>query len=164
MCYHIVRWHDSVRATPATRRCYRSMSTAQTIRRRGIRGDRSDLHLDPTNDLAVVKCRDVNRCECARWPGGYNAGTLPVKQPVKLLVCERCGKGRRAAVEIIDPRTEEPMLCCQRCAERAALGYLFKRQTPTVRRIHADDAALAFVAVKGAVRHLVAGEGEGFSV
>ena len=51
------------------------------------------------------------------------------------------GKGRRAAVEIIDPRTEEPLLYCQRCAERTALGYLLKRQTPPVRRVHADDAA-----------------------
>ena len=41
------------------------------------------------------------------------------------------------------------MLYCQRCAERAALDYLFKRQTPPVRRVHADDAAQAFVAVTG---------------
>ena len=149
MCYHIVRWYDSVRASPAIRRCYRSMSAAQTSRRRGIQGARSAVYLDPTVDLAVIKCRDASNCECARWPGGHNAGTLPVKQPKKLLLCERCGKGRRAAVEVIDPRTEEPMLYCQRCAERAALGYLFKRQTPLVRRVHADDAAQAFVAVMG---------------
>ena len=149
MCFHIVRWFDSVRATPALRRCYRSMSAAQTARRRGIKGDRSNDYLDPTNDLAVVKCRDDDKCDCARWPTGHNAASLPVKQPRRLLVCERCGKGRRAAVEITDPRTEEPMLYCQRCAERAALGYLIKRQTPPVRRVHADDAALAFVAVMG---------------
>ena len=107
MCYHIVRWYDSVRASPAIRRCYRSMSAAQTSRRRGIQGARSDVYLDPTVDLAVIKCRDATKCECARWPGGHNAATLPVKQPRKLLVCERCGKGRRAAVEVIDPRTEE---------------------------------------------------------
>ena len=35
----------------------------------------------------------------------------------------------------------------QRCAERAALGYIFKRQLPQARRVHADDPALAFVAV-----------------
>ena len=49
----------------------------------------------------------------------------------------------------LTPGTEESMLYCQRCAERAALGYLFKRQTPPVRRVHADDAAQAFVAVMG---------------
>ena len=149
MCYHIVCWYDSVRAAPAIRRCYRSMSAAQTARRRGIKGDRSDVYLDPTDDLAVVKCRHDSECECGRWPRGHNADTLPVKQPRKLLVCERCGKGRRGAVEITDPRTEEPLLYCQRCAERAALGYLFKHQTPPVRRVHADDAAQAFVAVLG---------------
>ena len=80
--------------SPAIRRCYRSMSAAQTSRRRGIQGARSDVYLDPTVDLAVIKCRDATKCECARWPGGHNAATLPVKQPRKLLVCERCGKGR----------------------------------------------------------------------
>ena len=81
MCYHIVRWYDSVRAAPAIRRCYRSMSAAQTARRRGIKGERSDVYLDPTEDLAVVKCRHDSNCECARWPGGHNADSLPVKQP-----------------------------------------------------------------------------------
>ena len=66
MCYHIVRWYDSVRVAPAIRRCYRSMSAAQTARRRGIKGERSYHHLDPTDDLAVVKCRDGTRCDCAR--------------------------------------------------------------------------------------------------
>ena len=146
MCYHIVRWYDSVRATLAIRRCYRSMSAAQTGRRRGIKGDRSDLYLDPTNDLAVVKCRDETKCECARWPSGHNADSLPVKPDRKLLVCERCRNRRRAAVEVTDPRTEEPRLYCERCAGRVVLGYVFKRQTPLVRRVHADDAALAFVA------------------
>ena len=37
------------------------------------------------------------------------------------------------------------MLLCERCAGRAALGYLFKRQLPPVRRVHADDAALSMV-------------------
>ena len=149
MCYHIVRWYDSVRAAPALRRCYRSMSAAQTARRRGIKGDRSEDYLDPTNDLAVVKCRDDDKCDCARWPTGHNAASLPVKQPRRLLVCERCGKGRRAAVEVIDPKTEEPRLYCQRCAQRVGMGYLFKRQAPLVRHVHADDAALTFVTVLG---------------
>ena len=53
MCHHIVRWYDSVRAAPAIRRCYRSMSAAQTARRPGNKGDWSDLYLEPTDDLAV---------------------------------------------------------------------------------------------------------------
>ena len=77
MCYHIVRWYDSVRAAPAIRRCYHSMSAAQTARRRGIKGDRSDLYLDPTDDLALVKCRHDSECECGRWPRGHNSDTLP---------------------------------------------------------------------------------------
>ena len=65
-------------------------------------------------------------------------------------MCERCAHARRAAVEFIDPKTEEPRLYCQRCAERAALGYIFKRQLPQARRVHADDPALTFVAVSSA--------------
>ena len=48
-------------------------------------------------------------------------------------MCKHCQKGRRNAVEMIDPKTEESMLLCQRCAERASLGYLFKRQLPPIR-------------------------------
>ena len=138
-----------MRAAPAIRRCYRSMSAAQTARRRGIKGDRRDVYLGPTGDLAVVKCRHDSECECGRWLRGHNANSLPVKEPMKLLVCERCGKGRRAAVEVIDPKTEEPRLYCQRCAQRVGMGYLFKRQAPLVRHVHADDAALTFVTVLG---------------
>ena len=115
MCYHIVRWYDSVRAAPAIRRCYRSMSAAQTSRRRGIKGDRSNLYLDPTDDLAVIKCRHEGKYECTRWPGGHIAATLPVKQRRKLLVCERCGKGRWAAVEITDPPNRGGTIQPARC-------------------------------------------------
>ena len=61
-------------------------------------------------------------------------------------MCERCNHGRRNAIEMIDPKTEAPILLCERCAGRAALGYLFKRQLPPVRRIHADDPAFEYVA------------------
>ena len=60
-------------------------------------------------------------------------------------MCERCNSGRRNAVELIDPQTEEPMLLCERCAGRAALGFFFKRKLVPVRRVHADDAALSMV-------------------
>ena len=63
MCFYIVRWYYSVRAAPAVQRCYRLMSTAQTTRRRGMSGKRSDVFLDPTADLGVVKCRDEIKCE-----------------------------------------------------------------------------------------------------
>ena len=62
-----------------------------------------------------------------------------------LIMCEQCNQGRRNAVEMIDPKTEEPMLFCERCAGRAALGYAFKHQVPLVRRVHADDAAMVMV-------------------
>ena len=55
-------------------------------------------------------------------------------------MCERCNNGRRNAVEIIDPVTEEPVLLCQRCAKNVALGRLFKRRE--ARHVHADDAGL----------------------
>ena len=63
MCYHIVRWYDSVRCGPALKTCYRTKSTAQTIRHRGIVGDRSPFHLEAhdadTNPLGVVQCRNA---------------------------------------------------------------------------------------------------------
>ena len=149
MCYHIVRWYDSVRCGPALKTCYRTKSTAQTIRQRGIVGDRSPFHLEPhdtdTNPLAVVQCRNAEQCECRRWPTGHNAAVLPAKPVRRVIVCEQCNQGRRNAVEIIDPKTEELRVYCERCAGRAALGYLFKRQLPPVRRVHADDAALSMV-------------------
>ena len=52
VCYHIVRWYDSVRVAPAIRRCYRSMSADQTARRRGIKGDRPQEYL-------VARSRDL---------------------------------------------------------------------------------------------------------
>ena len=146
MCYHIVRWYESMRAAPAIRRCYRTMSTAQTIRRRGITGDRSDGYLDPGADLAIAKCRDEALCECSRWPEGHNVGNLPVKESKRVLACDQCGKRRRAVVEIIDPKSEQPEILCEPCARRVALAYLFKRQMPPVRRLHADDPSMRFVA------------------
>ena len=147
MCYHIVRWYDSVRCGPALKTCYRTKSTAQTIRHRGIVGDRSPFHLEPhdadTNPLAVVQCRNAEQCECHRWPTGHNAAVLPTKPVRRVIVCEQCQARRRAAVELVDPQTEEPVLLCERCAGRVALGRLFKRRE--ARHVHADDAALALV-------------------
>ena len=82
---------------------------------------------------------------CAKWPQGHNAEAIPVKPARNLIMCEQCNQGRRNAVEMIDPKTEEPMLLCERCAGRAALGYAFKHQVPLVRRVHADDAAMVMV-------------------
>ena len=147
MCYHIIEKHTSMRSGPALKRCFRSRKTAETTAHRGATGDRADYQLDRHRNLGVVACYDSDKCECARWAQGHNAEALPTKPRRRLLVCERCGHTRRAAVEIIDPKTEELRVYCERCAERAALGYIFKRQLPQARRVHADDAALTFVAV-----------------
>ena len=147
MCYHIIRWHDSVRATPAIKRCYRAMSTAQTIRKRGIMGDRSDAHLDPSLDLAVVKCREGSTCECARWPQGHNADTIPAKPKRKVLMCEKCEKARRGLVEVVDPDTEEPALYCEPCYRKFAADHKRVKELLHVRRVRADDPAFEYVAV-----------------
>ena len=144
-CYHIIIRHSSMRSGPALKRCYRSRKTAETVRQRGASGDRADYHLDASLNLGVVACYHPEQCECAKWAQGHNAAAIPVKPARNLIMCERCNSGRRNAVELIDPKTEEPMLLCERCAGRAALGYLFKRQLPPVRRVHADDAALSMV-------------------
>lgn len=72
-CWHIVRWHSATRSRPALKRCFKSRHTANTIRRRGIIGDRSPDHLEPhdneRNRLGVVQC-DHRNCECSRWPDG----------------------------------------------------------------------------------------------
>ena len=144
-CFHIVVKYPSMRTGPALKRCFRNRNTAVTVRQRGATGDRADYHLDASLNLGVVECYDKENCECAKWPQGHNADTILVKPSRSLIMCERCNQGRRNAVELIDPKTEEPHLYCQRCAERAALGYLFKRQSPPVRRVHADDAAMVMV-------------------
>ena len=144
-CYHIIIRHASMRTGPALKRCHQTRKAAEAVRQRGATGDRADYSLDPGQTLGVVECYDKGGCECAKWPQGHNAETIPVKPARSLIMCERCNHGRRNAVEMIDPKTEEPMLLCERCAGRAALGYLFKRQLPPVRRVHADDAAMVMV-------------------
>ena len=151
-CWHVIRWVNSTRSVPALKRCFRSRSTANTIRRRGIVGDRSSDHLNPhdpeQNPLGVIQC-DPSRCDCMRWPSGHNAASIPEKPQRRLLVCEFCHKARRNAVELVDPRTEEPEILCPRCAERRALALAFRNRLPLVRRIHADDGRLVFLTVWG---------------
>ena len=151
-CYHIIRKHASMSSSPALKRCFRSRSHADTVRVRGSIGDRSDYYLDRTlPGLAVSACYHPEQCECAKWPQGHNAESIPVKPARNLIMCEQCNQGRRNAVEMIDPKTEEPMLLCERCAGRAALGYAFKHQVPLVRRVHADDASMVMVVSSGVV-------------
>ena len=91
MCYHIVRWYESMRAAPAIRRCYRTMSTAQTIRRRGITGDRSDGYLDPGADLAIakmqgrgtVRVQSLARRPQRRQPDGERIQACACLRPVR---------------------------------------------------------------------------------
>ena len=148
-CYHIIIRHASMHTGPALKRCHRTRKAAEAVRQRGATGDRADYSLDHTQTLGVVACYDTENCDCAKWPQGHNAAAIPVKPARNLIMCERCNHGRRNAVEMIDPKTEEPMLLCQRCAERVALGFLFKRQLPPVRRVHADDAALSMIVENG---------------
>ena len=148
-CYHIIIRHASMHTGPALKRCHHTRKAAEAVRQRGASGDRADYNLDPGQALGVVACYDAEHCECAKWPQGHNAEAIPVKPARSLIMCELCNHGRRNAVEMIDPKTEEPHLYCQRCAERAALGYLFKRQLPPVRRVHADDAALSMIVESG---------------
>ena len=148
-CYHIIIRHASMRTGPALKRCHRNRKAAEAVRQRGATGDRADYSLDPGQTLGVVECYDKDNCECAKWPQGHNAATIPAKPVKAMIMCERCHSGRRNAIELIDPRTEEPMLLCERCAGRAALGFLFKRQLAPVRRVHADAPALAMVVENG---------------
>ena len=147
-CYHIVEKFASMRSLPALKRCYKSRKTAETVRRRGATGDRADYYLDPGRQLSVVSCYDVDHCECAGWPAGHNTAIIAPKPRKALIMCEKCKKGRRNAFEFLDPKTETPILLCQRCGERAALAYLLKGQSPPVRRIHADDPSMSMVALQ----------------
>ena len=144
-CYHIIERYPSMRSGPAVKRCYGSRKSAEITRRRGVTGDRADYQLDPGRALGVVACYDSQQCDCAKWPQGHNAAVIPVKPGRNLIMCERCNSGRRNAVELIDPKTEEPMLLCERCAKNVALGRLFKRRE--ARHVHADDAALSMIVI-----------------
>ena len=146
-CYHIVQKFPSMRTKPALKRCFKSRSTAETVRRRGATGDRTDYHLDPGASLGVVACYDAENCECAKWRTGHNAAIIAPKPRKALIMCERCNKGRRSVVEFIDPKTEKPTLLCRRCAETVALAYLFKGQSPKVRWLHADDPSMSMIVV-----------------
>lgn len=150
-CYHIVRWARSgTYATIALRRCYKSRSAATTASRRGLTGDRSrgGDHLEPHGDgnfLAVVKCNPG--CRCTRWPTGCNADNLPVQALKAYLVCERCGKARRKAVELTDPKDEVPRLFCVPCAEKRALAISFGRRQAIPHWRHADDPEMLFLTI-----------------
>ena len=65
---------------PALKRCFKTRKTAETVRRRGATGDRSDYYLDTNLNLWVVACYD-DSCECAGRPQGHAAGELPTRTP-----------------------------------------------------------------------------------
>ena len=92
-CFHIVRKFPSMRTKPALKRCFKTRSTAETVRRRGSTGDRADYHLDPGEDLGVVACYDVKNCECAKWPAGHNAAIIAPKPRKALIMCEHWPQG-----------------------------------------------------------------------
>ena len=145
MCYHIVERRSSMWTKPALKRCFRTRKTAETVRRRGAKGDRSDYYLDATRNLSVVACYDDD-CECARWPEGHAAGELPKRTPGPRIACVGCGKLRREAVEMTYPGGQSPALLCRRCAGEAALDYLRKSTPHVVRRVHADDVDISQLA------------------
>lgn len=149
-CFHIIRWHSSTRSTPALKRCFTSRSSANTVRGRGIIGDRSPDHLEAHdkahNRLGVVQCDHAN-CDCVRWPTGCNAANLPARAEQRYLECCNCHVCRRNVIEVTDPRDETPRLFCRRCAERKVLAVTFKGRQPLVRWRHADDGVMAFLAV-----------------
>ena len=60
-------------------------------------------------------------------------------------MCHRCRKQRRAAIEMVDPKTEEPHVYCEPCAQKVALSFVFRTRQLGVRHVHADDAALSMV-------------------
>ena len=81
MCYHIIRRYSSMWTMPALKRCFKTRKTAETVRRRGATGDRSDYCLDPSLNLGVVACYD-DSCECAGWPQGHAAeGVANARRP-----------------------------------------------------------------------------------
>lgn len=158
MCYHIIKWHDSVSASVAIKRCYHSRAHANADRRTGLIGDRTTFHLEPHNPKqgtfhSVVQCPVGDACGCANWKTGHNRATIPAKELRLTIVCSRCFKSRRNAVEVYDPETEERQLMCQRCYERYAAGVLFKATRseryvlPKVHHVHAEDPELEPVAV-----------------
>ena len=153
-CFHIVRWHGhstcKIRAKPALKRCFKSKSTADTIRIRGIKGDRSPDHLDAHdpawNRLGVVEC-DRSICECTRWPTGCNAANLPTPPEKEYLPCAKCNVLRRKVIEVTDPRDEEPRLYCRKHAMEKVLAINFSGRQPVLRWRHADDDAMFFLTV-----------------
>ena len=147
-CYHIIERYPSMNSRPALKRCYRSRKTAETVAKRGATGDRADYQLDPNRQLGVVGCYGEN-CECAKWPGGHNAGAIPNRPEQLALMCEDCGQKRRETTELVDPSTEEPRLLCNTCFNRAAGKLLRRHQWTPNRRVHADDPAFALVAEAG---------------
>ena len=62
-------------------------------------------------------------------------------------MCARCDGRRRAAIEVIDPRTEDGANYCEPCADKVIKGLVFKRVLPVVRRLHADEPALIYETV-----------------
>ena len=146
-CFHIIERYQSMRSGPAVKRCYGSRKVAEVTRKRGVTGDRADYYLDPSRPLGVVACYDLEQCSCARWPTGHNSGAIPPKPERRLIVCARCDGRRRAAIEVIDPRTEDGANYCEPCADKVIKGLVFKRVLPVVRRLHADEPALIYETV-----------------
>lgn len=146
-CFHIIERFPSMISRPAIKRCYRNRKTPETIIRRGVKGERADYQIDPNRSLGVVACYDCEKCECARWPEGHNAGNIPEPASKPMLECESCGNNRRELTELVDPEDETPQLLCNTCFNREAGRYLRRHQWTRNRRVHADNPAFALLVV-----------------
>ena len=150
-CYHIVRWSDSgIFCSIALRRCYKSRSAASTARYRGLTGDRArdGDHLErhgAGNRLVVVRCNPG--CPCRKWRTGCNTANLPELVEKRQLPCDACGRVRRKAIEVTDPKDETPHLYCQPCAKDRVLRITFKGRQPLLRWRHADEPAMMFLTI-----------------
>ena len=160
MCYHIVRWLDSVRAIPAIERCFRSRQQAHQARTKGITGDRSEFHLAPHNPdngmiLEVVQCPAGESCACRGWRTGCCRDSIAPRVAWLVFMCDDCKKGRRPGWRIIDPETETTLHLCNRCEKKwRAKDYLRvareldRGRIPSIPRrvqVHADNEDMASV-------------------
>ena len=127
------------------KRCFRKRKTAETVRRRGAKGDRSDYYLGPSLNLGSVACYD-DACECARWPEGHAAGESLARTPKPRIACAECSKPRREVMEMTYPDAESPALLRRQCAERAAPDHLRQGTYPAVKRVRADDMDISQLA------------------
>ena len=149
-CYHVVRWHSSMRATVELQRCFTRAQANSAIRkdREGVTGDRADYQIDPKRTdgrLSVVKCQ-TDDCDCRRWMAGHNAGRLAPKEKVLKIMCSKCGKWYAELCEYIDPKTEEPVLVCRAHYNEFFGKRALRSRELGSRTVRASDPSMSLIA------------------